>query len=119
MTKGKKQQFSDVYSFIMKNTFSTQWSQFLQKINNGERLSFKKFEVTKEAFYFPKMFGKYDRKDITCIRDCDIDKGLFYVQYQSNDKIKDKCLGKSERIPNLHIIESYIKYINTPETKSA
>ena len=118
MNHESKQTFNNIYTFVLNNIFSRQWAQFLQKINNGEWLSFNKFEVTKEAFYFRKMFGKYDKIETNHILGCDIKIGFLYVQYQDRKKkLKEKCAGKVLDIPNIHLIQTYINTVIAAKTK--
>jgi len=118
MNHESKQTFNNIYAFVLNNIFPRQWSQFLQKINNGEWLSFNKFEVTKEAFYFRKMFGKYDKIETNCILGCDIKIGFLYVQYQDpKKKLKEKCAGRVLDIPNIYLIQTYINKVIADKTK--
>jgi hypothetical protein len=112
MKKESKQQFSDIYTFILDNITKRQFQEFISKIRNGETVSFKKFEVTREAFYFHKAFGGYDKKDINYIKGCGMAEGEFYIQYQEpNKKVKVKRIGSIIDIPNIHIARLYISAI--------
>jgi hypothetical protein len=118
MQQGNKVLFSEVYGFILKNISARQWVQFIQKIQNGKWLSFQVFEISKDAFYFPKMFGGYEKKDIAYIKTCFMRAGCLYLQYQEpNKKLKIKNAGRVEHIPNIHLIQTYINKVIADKTK--
>lgn len=111
MGKGKKQLFNDVYSIILDNVSQRQWTKFIQALQAGERLNFQEFEMTRDAFYFRKFFGGYKQINITQVRGYDTSLGYFYIQYQDNQKIKEKQVGEVSRIPNIHILQAFINMI--------
>jgi hypothetical protein len=113
MRKEKQQLFNDIYSAIMKNTFDRLWSQFIQQLHSGTRLSFDKFEMTKDAFYFRKFFKGYNEINISSVKKCEINQGIFYFfVHKSGKYMYPMNVGKIEEIPNIHIIQAYINLIN-------
>jgi hypothetical protein len=111
MGKGMKQLFNDLYSIILNNVSQRQWTKFIQALQAGERLNFQEFEMTREAFYFRKFFGGYKQIDVAQVRGYDTSLGYFYIQYQDNQKIKEQQAGEVSRIPNVHILQTFIDMI--------
>lgn len=111
MRKEKKQTFDDIYSIILDNVLQQQWAKFVQALQAGEHLNFQEFELTQEAFYFRKFFGGYKQINVAQIRGCDISQGYFYIRYQDKQKIKTKQAGEVSRIPNIHILQTFINMI--------
>lgn len=109
MKTENKQQFSDIYSMIVQNVTDRQWASFINKISNGERYSFKKFDIAQDAFYFHKLFGGYDRKDVAYINGCSIREGYFHIHYQEPYRnLKTINVGLVFKIPNIHLAQSFI-----------
>jgi len=111
MGKGTKQLFNDLYSIILDNVSQRQWTKFTQALQAGERLNFQEFEMTQEAFYFRKFFGGYNQINVAQVRGYDTSLGYFYIQYQDSQKMKERQAGEVSRIPNIHILETFINMI--------
>ncbi len=118
MKEESKTSFSTIYSLILNNISARQWTQFLQKLRNGQRYSFRTFEVAQDAFYFHKLFrGFDDKKDIAYIRGYDMNQGYFYIQFQEpNKRLKTKNVGQVVKIPNIHLVQSFIGMISKGNT---
>lgn len=114
MGKEKRQLYNDVYSMILNNVFERQWSQFLQTIRAGTRLSIGNCEMTKDTFYFQKLFGGINTIKTSNIKGCYMNQGYFYIQYQepNKKKLKNLNIGEVAKIPNIHLIQLFIKSIN-------
>jgi hypothetical protein len=114
MKKETKQRFNDVYSMVLNKIIAKQWTDFIEQLRKGERLSFLKFELTQDAFYFHKLFGGYNKVDAINIKGCYISQGFFYIQYLEPDKkkLKNKSVGSVIDIPNIHIIQMFIESLN-------
>jgi hypothetical protein len=110
MKQEKKDIFNDIYLQVLDKISPRLWQQFLENIRQGKRISFNKFEMTRDALYFRKLFKGYsDKLDISRIKAQGIDKGYFYIQYQGIDnKIYIKSIGPFDEIPNMHIIQTYL-----------
>jgi len=112
MRSEDKEQFSACYSLILQKVTHRQWTQFIHKLQNGERHSYRGFEIAQDAFYFHKSFGGYDKKDIAYIIGCSMNAGAFYIHYQEPyKKPKAKFVGSIAGIPNVHLVQSYINMI--------
>lgn len=125
MSEAKKQEFTDVYAFILQNVGDRQWTQFLQRLANGERISFKALDISRDGIYCVKgsrkLFGfalGYDRIEIPSVIGCNIRNGIFYIQHlQPNGRLKDRYIDYVQDIPNIHIIQAFIKEISEQNTK--
>jgi hypothetical protein len=111
MRNADKEQFNSFYSLILQKVTPRQWTQFLHKLQNEERHSYRGFEIAQDAFYFHK-FGGYDKKDIAFIKGWSMNAGAFYIHYQEPyKKPKAKFVGSIAGIPNVHLVQSYINMI--------
>jgi hypothetical protein len=112
MGKEKKDLFGEIYSLILSKTSERQWTQFLQNIRTGTRLVFNEFELTKDAFYLHQLFGGYKQIDTDCVKECSLSQGHFYIHYQEpTKKLKRKNAGQVAHIPNIHIVQAFIRMI--------
>lgn len=113
MKEEAQQQFNSAYSFVLQNTSGRQWTKFISGIRNGERLTFGAFEVTKDAFYFKKLFRRYKQIDISYIKGCYLKAGYFFILYQQPlQKLKSKNVGSIGDIPNIHLAQMFINEIS-------
>ena len=125
MSEAKKQEFADVYTFILQNVGDRQWTEFLERLANGQRISFKALDISRDAFYCvkgsKKLFGfalGYDRIEIPSLIGCNIRNGIFYIQYlQPNGRPKDKYIDYVEDIPNIHIVQAFVKEMSKQNIK--
>lgn len=108
-----KQNFSDIYAFILRNIVERQREQFLQCIENGQKISFNTFEIGHDGIYCTKFFGGHQKIKLSDIIGCDIRNGNFYIQYRDiNGAEAEKNMYLVENIPNIHIAQMFIKEIN-------
>jgi len=126
MKQDNRNQFSNAYTFILNNISRKQWTKLLQTINDGGKYSFGNFYVAKDGFYFSKIVSTwrgakeaFDKIETRYVKKCIVSNGFLYIQYQDpNKKLKLRTEGAGEvrYIPNIHLVQSYINYVNTTIT---
>ena len=126
MKQENRDQFGNAYAFILKNIFAKQWTKFLQTIINGEHYSFGNFNIAKEGLYISKVVATwkgakegFDIVETPYIKNSYTRDGSFYIQYQvpkKKFKLIAERMGEVKYIPNIHIVQSYINYINQVKT---
>ena len=123
MKQENRNQFENVYAFILKNIAGTQWTKFMQTINSGGNYSFGNFYISRDGFYFSKVVSTwrvakeaFDKIETRYIKKGIMSNGRFYIQYQDPNKklkLRTEGVGEVRHIPNVHIVQAYINYINT------
>ena len=128
MKQEYRDQFGDAYAFVLNKISTKQWTKFLQTIVSGGHYPFGNFNIAQDGFYFSKVVSTwkgakegFDIIETPYIKNCSISQGSFYIQYQvpkKKFKLRTERIGEVKDIPNIHIIQYYISYINIDKTKA-
>lgn len=117
LTKKAKAEYLSVYSHILASISERQWREFLQRINDGQRVSFKSFDIMQEGIYcakhriFSSGFDKLEPKSIfgSAIRD-----GVFYIHFVNDaGKVMERWVDYVKNIPNIHIAQAYLELLRS------
>jgi len=99
----------ETYDFIVSKILERQWTKLASEIKNGNRVSFNRFEVSLNYFYFKKSFGRRDRIKITAVSGCRIEKNELILQYvDDNGRLRNRKCGFVYEIPNFHLARVFI-----------
>jgi len=112
MSGKDRDNFSDVYQFIISKIIDRQWTKLINDIKEGERVSFQSFDVTSSAIYRSKFFGGYETIELYRIAGCDISNGEFFIIFIDNKgRLKHKKTGDVRQIPNIHLVQTFLSTI--------
>lgn len=104
-----KENFWNIYQFIVSKLIDRQWSELIRDLGEGTRVSFESFEITSTEIYRHKLFGRYDIIDLRRITGYDFDHGELVVGFLDDKRRrKRKNLGAVARIPNIHLAQAFL-----------
>ena len=107
-----KEDFWNIYQFIVSKLIDRQWSELIRNLGEGTRVSFESFEITSTEIYRHKLFGGYDIIDLRRIAGYDFDHGELVVGFlDDKGRRKRKSLGAVARIPNIHLAQAFLSSI--------
>lgn len=107
-----KENFWNLYQFIVSKILDRQWSELITDLRKGTRVSFESFDLTSTKIYRRTVFGGYDIIDLSRIRRYDFICGELLIEFV-NDKgrLKRKSLGHTPEIPNVHLVQAFLSSI--------
>lgn len=113
----KRKEFSNVYSHILSFIEERQWKEFIQRINDGQRVSFSSFDITRDGIYCAKkgIFSSgFDKLELKSIFGSAIQDGVFYIRFVNNvGKLMEQCIDHLKNIPNVHIAQRYLELLRS------
>ena len=110
--KKHKENFWNIYEFIVSKVIDRQFSDLLTDLKEGTRVSFESFDVTSSQLYRRTLFGDYDIIDLHRILASGFISGELFIDF-SNDKgrRKRKSLGRLSVIPNVHLARTFLSCV--------
>jgi len=112
--RSKREEFSNVYRHILSFVEERQRKEFLQRIKDGQRVSFKSFEITNEGIYCEKRLFRsgFDKLNPKSILGSTIRQGDFYILFMNDKgKVMERFLDSVNKIPNIHIAQRFFKLL--------
>lgn len=107
-----KNNFFNIYEFIVSKIIDRQWAKLISDIEEGKRVSFKSFDITSSAIYRKKFFGGYDVIELYRIVGYDFENGEFVILFADDKaRLKRKKSGYVREIPNLHLAQTFLTTI--------
>jgi len=104
--------FWNLYQFIVSKVIDRQWFKLVRDIEEGKRVTFRRFDIGSSGVHRQKFFGGYDIIALNRIADCDFAYGELVIDFV-NDKgrLKRKSLGRVPEIPNIHLAQAFLSSI--------
>jgi hypothetical protein len=107
----KKEDFWNLYQFIVSKIIDRQWSELIRVIEKGERISFHSFDITSTAIYRKKFRG-YDIIGLHRVVGCEFNDGQFLIKFvDEKERPKNVSCGLVSEIPNVHLAQAFLSPI--------
>ena len=102
----------NLHQFIVSKVIDRQWSELVRDLEEGKRVTFKRFDIDSSGVHRQKLFGGHDIIAFNRIAGCDFAHGELVIDF-INDKgrLKRKSLGRVPEIPNIHLCQAFLSSI--------
>jgi hypothetical protein len=109
MSNEKKDEFFEIYKYVVGQVFETQWAWFQQQMQNKQKIHFNKLYLDSKAIYYKSFLGRSCAIPFTSLVGHFITNGYFYINYRKfSGKIKQIRIGLVSSIPNVYILQAFI-----------
>ncbi|MGB5926460.1 MAG: hypothetical protein WBH01_10335 [Dehalococcoidia bacterium] len=103
--------FWDLYRFIVSKIIDRQLSQLTRDLEQGTRVSFESFELGSTSIHREPDFGHYGVIDLHRVLGSSFENGEFFITFlddKDNTRQVRRSLGHVKKIPNIHLAQAFL-----------